>query len=339
MVCSTGLELATRQLQLAPVASSVSAVQLKSVYIFQQASERGLKEADILPSLCYHKTMVDHYQTRIDSTQLPSAAELLDILTKESQRQAVTFDFIQKNNVIFDAHRKLSQLARSDDSWIDHYQSLPLDTLVKQVNQNHAELADFIAQHPLEAVPYAAFYNALIPKAEVSNSEAIFVFGAATNARIERAIELYNAQVAQKIIISGNRPHYVEGAQSEAGRMAAVAEDLGIPHDHIILEQESVTLPDNVKRTIDLCEQLDWRPTSLAIVATNFVLTRAMMEWYKFCPWDIAIIPVAAHPQSPKFTADGWYADSASVALVLNEYAKIVLESKVDLMRREGEIG
>jgi hypothetical protein len=245
--------------------------------------------------------MTDPYTPRTDSTQLPSAHELLDILTKESQRKAVRFDFIQRNNVIFGVHRKLSKLANSDDSWIDQYRELPLAELVSKVDQNHAELARYIQEHPSEQTLYQDFYRALIPNEKSAKTDAIFVFGAASNARIERAIELYNDGIAQKIIISGNSPHYLEGVQSEASRM-------------------------------------NWRPAALTIVATNFVLTRATMEWYKFCPWDITIVPVAAYPQSSKFTAEGWYNDSSTIALVLNDYAKIVLESKIDLMRRDGEI-
>ena len=282
--------------------------------------------------------MADQYKKRIDSTQLPSAIELLDILTKESQRKAVRFDFIQNNDAIFTSHRELSKLANSDDSWIDHYEQLPLDELMLSIDKNHADLADYIKNHQSEGELYKDFYNALIPLAETKNSEAVFVFGAATNARIERAIELYKDGIAQKIIISGNSPHYVEGSQSEASRMGEFAAENGIPRESLVLEEKSVTLPDNVKRTIDLLEEMNWRPVSLVIVATNFVLTRAQMEWYKFCPWNIEIIPVAAHPQSQRFTADGWSTDDATIALVLNEYVKIVVESKIDLMRRNGEI-
>lgn len=282
--------------------------------------------------------MSDNYTQRVSSTQLPSAVELLDILTKESQRYALRYDFIQNHTSIFDIHRQLSSLAHSDDSWIDTYTELSLDDLVAKIQKNHDEVAQYIAVNQNQNTLYEAFYTALIPNTEQTQTEAIFVFGAATNARIERGVELYEEGIAKKIIISGNGPHYVEGVQSEASRMGAFAQDRGVPAEHLLLEEESVTLPDNVKRTIDLLEELDWKPKSLAVVATNFVLTRAMMEWYKFCPWDITIIPVAAHPQSPKFTAEGWSSDEATVALVLNEYAKIFLESKVDLLRNSGEI-
>jgi len=282
--------------------------------------------------------MTDQYTIRTSGTQLPSSVELLDILTKESQRKAIRFDFIKTHNSVFDVHRQLSNLADSNDSWIDSYTELRLDQIIVQISKNHAELSHFIRQNSGNADTYRNLYAALVPKDDPTKSDAIFVFGASSNARIERAVELYKSGVSGKIIISGNSPHYIEGVQSEAKRMAMFAIERGIPSDALIVEESSITLPDNVKRTIDLLESMDWRPSLLTIVATNFVLTRAVMEWYKFCPWDIEIKPVAARSQSSRFTNDGWTSDDECIALVLNEYAKLVLESKIDLMRRDGDI-
>lgn len=278
------------------------------------------------------------HNARINSTQLPSVTEILDILEQESQRKAVHFDFVENNNSLFNAHRELSQLAGSDDSWIDTYELDSLSELKEKIDKNNSELLDFIHTNQDHVVLYRSLYSALIPKDDQTKSDALFVFGASTNARIEHAVELYNSDVANRIILSGRSPYYSEGSQSEASRMATFALEHGVPKESLILEEESITLPDNVKRTIDLLESMDWHPSSMTIIATNFVLARATMEWYKFCPWEIMIKPVSARPQSATFTEDGWYKDMDSVAIVLNEYAKIILETKIDLMRQSGEI-
>ena len=282
--------------------------------------------------------MANQNSKRVNSAQLPSAVELIDILKNESQRKGITFDFIRANNEVFAAHRKLSMLADSDDSWIDRYAQISLDELVFQVEKNRTELTRYINEHPDEATLYESLYDSLVPNTQISKTDAIFVFGAATNARAERAVELYNQGVAEKIIVSGKGPYYRDTAQSEASRMATFAQDNGVPREAIILEQESITLPDNVKRSIDLMEAMNWRPSRLAIITTDFVLTRAMMEWYRFCPWDITIVPVAAHSQSERFTANAWFKDPMTIALVLNEYVKMAMESRIELMRKEGEI-
>ena len=289
-------------------------------------------------AFCYHKIMANQNSKRVNSAQLPSAVEFLDILKKESQRKAIRFDFIQVHNDVFGAHRQLSMLADSDDSWIDRYAQLSLDELVFQVEKNRAELTQYINEHPGDTELYESLYSSLVPDTTIGKSEAVFVFGASTNARIERAVELYKEDSTQKIIISGQGPYYKDTTESEAVRMAKFAQGNGVSPEAIILEEASITLPDNVKRTITIMEEINWRPSLLTIVATDFVLTRAMMEWYKFCPWEITIIPVAAHPQSERFTAKGWYKDPKTIALVLNEYVKMAVESKIELMRKEGEI-
>lgn len=282
--------------------------------------------------------MSDDYKKRTNSAQLPSPAEVLDILKNESQREALRYDFVEKNTSVFDALRELAVQANVDVKWIETYATLEVTDLFSQINTAHEQLTNYVIDHPEHTALYIKVFEALVIPDDTTPSDALFVFGAATNARIDRAIELYTQGIAPKILISGKSPHYVEGQVSEAQRMATYAVEQGIPPSQLLLEEESITLPDNVKRSIDLLESLDWKPASLTIISTNFVLTRAYMEWYKFCPWDITIHAVSAHPQSKKFTAQHWTEDPKTIALVLNEYIKLIVESKIDLMHLEGEV-
>jgi hypothetical protein len=282
--------------------------------------------------------MSKQIQLRKSGAELPSADEVLAILKKESPRKAVRFDFLSTHSSLFEAHHELSLLAGSDDSWTTNYPAITLEQLAEQIDRCQAKLTRYIQEHNDPRMLYKKLYKSLIPPEDLSKSDVIFVFGAASNARIERAIELYKNGVAPKIIISGHRPFYSQNQESEASRMLKVAIDSGVPPEHVIFEEASITLPDNVKKTLDLLEQENWQPASITIVATNFVLQRALMDWYKFTPWNIAIKTVAAHPQSLRFTEDGWYKDKEATALVLNEYVKLVYESKIDLMRRDGAL-
>lgn len=273
------------------------------------------------------------YEKRASGAQLPTAEELFDILAKESPRLALKYDFLEKNTQIFNTHKKISALAGSDDSWIDTYRDMDLPTIVDKINKNHEELITYIKKDNPEDKILEDLYANLIPEQNESETDAIFVFGAATNARIERAIELYKQGVSKKIIISGHGPHYADNDISEARRMAKIAEVTGVPPTSLIIEDESITIPDNVKRTIDLLTAIKFKPSAITLIATDFVLSRAKMDWYKFTPWDIKINVVAARTQSSNFTKEGWYKEDGTIALVLNEYAKLVLETKVDLIR------
>ena len=274
------------------------------------------------------------HKERTSGAELPSVEELTTILSKESPRLAVLYDFLDNNISIFDTYKKVSAQAGSDYTWIDSYKEMSMSTLIDKANQNHQEIAEYIKTNQNHTETYESLYTSLIPQKDESTSEALFVFGAASNARIEHAVELYKQGVAPKIIISGHQPHYGQAAESEAVRMAKFAHDVGVPTSDLILEENAITIPDNVKRGIDLLIALDWKPASITLVATDFILSRAKMDWYKFTPWDIQIKVTAPHAQSPNFTKEGWYKDSKTVALVLNEYAKLVLETKVDLIQK-----
>jgi hypothetical protein len=277
-----------------------------------------------------------NYPKRTSGAQLPSAPELWHILKKESQRLAMRFDYLDLHPEIFDAHMKLSQLAGSDDSWLVNYKKLELEEIDRQLVRNHNELKQYIFAHPEQSERYEEIYTSLIPEQILEKSDAIFVFGSPSDARIDRAVELYKQGIADRIIISGQGPHYRVNDQSEASRMAMRAESRGVPAEAIIIEEQAITIPDNVKRTIDLLISRDFKPKSLTIVATDCILQRAKMDWYKFVPWEMNILPVGVEAQAVGFTKEGWYKDESTTSVVLNEYAKLIFESKIDLLRQKG---
>lgn len=276
-----------------------------------------------------------NYPKRTSGAQLPSATELWHILEKESQWLAIHFDYFDRYPEIFKAHMKLSRLAASNDSWILNYKNISLEEIDRQLIRNHDELKRYIIAHPEQSELYEEIYTSLIPKQIYEKSDAIFVFGSPSDARIDRAVELYQQGISNKIIISGKGPHYGLNDQSEASRMALRAEEKGIPAEAIIIEDQAITIPDNVKRTIDLLVLRNFKPASLTVVATDCILQRANMDWYKFVPWEMKIFPIGVEVQSAGFTKKGWYKDSNTTNVVLNEYAKLIFESKIDLIRKE----
>jgi hypothetical protein len=275
------------------------------------------------------------HKERTSGAELPSAKELTAILTKESPRLAVRYDFLDNNAFIFDIYKEVSALAGSDDTWINSYKAMSMETLIDKMNKNRQEIAEYIQTNQNLTETYENLYTRLVPPQDDSISEALFVFGAASNARIEHAVNLYKQGVSPKIIISGHQPHYEDAIESEAIRMAKFAQNAGVPISDLILEENAITIPDNVKRGIDLLIALDWKPASITLVATDFILSRAKMDWYKFTPWNTEIKVTAPQARSPSFTKEGWYKDSKTIALVLNEYAKLVLETKVDLIQKD----
>jgi len=270
---------------------------------------------------------------RTSNTELPSESELWEILAKESQRTTVHYDYLTLHPDIFASFKELCCQYNVECHWLDAYGQMDLAELDAQIHASFAELEARIFNQT--GTLYESVYDSLVASKNPRSADAIFVFGSPNDVRIRKAVELYKANLANKIVISGHGPFYASHTKNEAQRMAEVAMSEGVPRSALLLEPEAITIPDNVKRTLDLFEKIEFRPTNLLIVASPFVLRRCEMDWYKFTPWDIEVIPIASESMSYDLTREGWTTTSRGIRVVLNEYAKLVFETKMDLLRRE----
>ncbi|HEX6258487.1 MAG TPA: YdcF family protein [Candidatus Saccharimonadales bacterium] len=270
---------------------------------------------------------------RTSNVELPSAGELWEILAKESQRTSVHYDYLELRPDIFTPFKELCRKHKAECDWVEEYEQIDLTELDVRLRACFDKLEKSILgkTDPL----HDSVYSSLVIERAPQKAKAIFVFGSPNNLRVQKAIELYKAGFADKIVISGHGPFYASQTQSEAERMAKVAIQAGIPRAALLLETEAITIPDNVKRTLDVFEKIEFRPTKLLIVASPFVLRRCEMDWYKFTPWTIETIPIAAASMSYDLTKEGWTTTARGIRVVLNEYAKLVFETKMDLLRRD----
>jgi hypothetical protein len=270
---------------------------------------------------------------RTSNAELPSASELWEILAKESQRLAVHYDYLNLHPDVFVYFRELCHKNGAECDWVNEYEQLDLVELDARLLACFDKIEAGIRNKsdPL----YEAVYDKLVVNKEPEKADAIFVFGSPNDLRIRKSIELYKAGFSDKIVISGHGPFYARNTQSEAQRMAEVALHEGVPKSALLLEPEAITIPDNVKRTLDLFEKIEFKPAKLVVVASPFVLRRCEMDWYKFTPWNIETIPVASDSLSYDLTKEGWTTTSRGIRVVLNEYAKLIFETKMDLLRRE----
>lgn len=270
-------------------------------------------------------------------TQLPSPKELFDIRARESQRKAVRYDFLSTNPDVYGAYRQVAQLAGVGTAWIDNYAAFELASLGEIVAVSTDTLAAYILSGNIPPELRDQLFDTLVVRDKLKPCDAIFVFGSPANARIAHAVELYKQGVAPLIIVTGKEPHYSTNELSEAERTAQFAIEHGVPESGIMIEPDSITLPDNVKRTLDMFELQQFQPRTICIVATSYIMCRAVMEWYKFAPWDMEIIAAPAEPQTPELHRDTWYQSDRGVRTLLNEYAKMVVEHKMDLIRKSND--
>lgn len=270
---------------------------------------------------------------RTSNTELPSESELWEILAKESQRYAIHNDYLKLHPAIFVPFKELCQRYEAEYEWIDVYEGIDLTELDARLRACFDKLEASILNQADHL--YGRVYDSLVVNKLSEKADAIFVFGSPNDLRIRKAVELYRGEFANKIVISGHGPFYASHTQSEAERMAEVAVGEGVPRSALLLESEAITIPDNVKRTLDLFEKIEFKPSKLLIVASSFVLQRCEMDWYRFTPWNIETVPIASDSMSYDLTREGWTTTSRGIRVVLNEYAKLVFETKMELLRHE----
>lgn len=154
-------------------------------------------------------------------------------------------------------------------------------------------------------------------------SDYIYVFGAKTPLRIEKAIELYKKGFAPKIIVSGRGPFYrEEDASTEAERYAELALKAGIPREAVIIEKESITIPDNVRRTLNMMDAQEMPYASFIIVNSPYVQRRGWCVWKKHTSDNVVIYRVNSET-GEKFAPDAWYKNEDGLRVVLGEFIKL----------------
>ena len=156
-------------------------------------------------------------------------------------------------------------------------------------------------------------------------SDAIVVFaggvgesggaGGGVQERISKAVELYRAGVAPRLIISSG---FVFTLQ-EAELMKGIAIANGVPADAIILEKRPTNTFEYVTYTRDILAANGWR--RIALVSSPYHMRRALMTWQKVAP-DVDVI--ATPPESSNFYAHRRGASLEQIRGLLQEYLGIV---------------
>lgn len=196
------------------------------------------------------------------------------------------------------------------DTGGDQVESLVKRILGKELSNDENRLLS-------EAYRYLAEEDAPAP------SDYIYVFGAKTPLRIEKAIELYQKGLAVKIIVSGRGPFYTEGNTStEAELYAEFALKAGVPQQALIIEKESITIPDNVRRTLNLMDAQGMPYTSFVIVNSPYAQRRGWCVWKKHTGEHVTIHRVNS-ATGEKFAPHQWYKNEDGLRVVLGEFIKL----------------
>lgn len=165
-------------------------------------------------------------------------------------------------------------------------------------------------------------YDYLAEQDAPKKADLIFVFGAKTPLRIEKAIELYKLGLSERILVSGRGPHYANNdSATEAEIYAKIAMDQGVPKDAIILEDKSITVPDNVRASLNLLDEQHIPHSSIILVNSPYTQRRGWAHFEKYTPENVSLVRVNSETGN-QYKRDAWYAHSTGIDVVLSEYWK-----------------
>ncbi|MBW4061487.1 YdcF family protein [Candidatus Saccharibacteria bacterium] len=261
---------------------------------------------------------------RTNHLELPTGSEIMSITNAEEkrslprERQLVHFPDFETIRAIYD-HFGL------DTSLFDERElsaSTVLDEGAKQVHALSKLILDNNTNQPCQNL-FDAAYDYLAETDKPEAADAIFVFGAPTPARILTAIELYHQGLAPKLIVSGKGPYYGSNESiTEAGKYADIAVHAGIPAHAIIVEAASITIPDNVRRTLNLLDTLQQVYQSIIIVNLPYTQRRGWCVWKKHTPEGTTIYRVNS-ATVPQYRRGQWSKNIDGLNLILGEFIKL----------------
>lgn len=264
---------------------------------------------------------------RDNFSQLPNSAELKNILEAETKRNLPEgkeyshyFEFSPLIKLAehfgVDAKILISSYTKED---IDSQNLLEKGKVLAQ------ELKDKILNKELSEEDITILnevYDYLSEEDELEKSDLIFVFGSKTPLRIEKAVELYNQGISKLIVVSGRGPSYGEGsAPTEAAIYAQIASEKGIPEKDIMAEEKSITIPDNVRSSLNLFDSKNISFGSIILVNSPYTQRRGWAHFKKYLPDGIKLIRVNCET-GDQYKRDSWYRNPAGIDVIAGEYLK-----------------
>lgn len=262
---------------------------------------------------------------RTSNIQLPSYAELKNILANESARQLAP----EKQDTHYNDFEVILKLLNYLKLPTELFESVKFEEIenievYNKIVQTFDDLSEKILQNyndPELKNLLDNLYEYLSEEDELEPADIIFVFGSKSTLRIETAIRLYKEGFAKKILVSGRGPFYeLEAKQkTESESLAEFAIREGVPPESIILEKSSITVPDNVKSSLNLLEKLAVPHSSFILVNSPFAQRRGYSHFNKFSKSGTKLIRKNTDSVSEKFSKDGWYKSEEGIKTILKE--------------------
>lgn len=268
--------------------------------------------------------MSDQDVKRADNTVLPDTAELSRILETEvffpvaPGKEHIHYPEFETIVTLLDTLGVETAIFTEDVAGIH-------EAVTEGQKVIDVAVSKLMAEKPNEAILglLNVAYDYLAVTDELKAAEMIFVFGGKTPLRMDKAAELYNAGMGESVFISGGNPIYSGVNQmSEAERYYKIGSDAGIPKGKMVLETNSITMPDNVRCSLMMMKALPLDPQSIILVNSPYTARRGWAIFKKHLPESVELIRVNSDTK-PEYARDQWYLQERTARVVLNEFVKM----------------
>lgn len=264
--------------------------------------------------------------SRTNFTVLPSVEELQKILAAEATR-AVPAEKLGVHYPEFGTLIRLLDYYALPHSFFDssaNFEELTSQNFIEDLNTSAQELTQNLlndASPPQEILH--SVYDYLSEEDVPEPADMLFVFGAKTPARAQKAVELYNQGLAPTVCISGGNPFYKEHPNTtEAKNYKHALLEAGVPEEAIVLEDASITIPDNVRRSLNLFDATKQQVNSIILVNSPYVQRRGWVHFKKYLSDSVELYRVNSKTIDT-YSRDGWHHTPAGVQVLYNEFVKM----------------
>ena len=273
-------------------------------------------------------------EKRKDFTSLPVKGEINEILEKEAERGLPEG---RKGEYFF--HFSIIKTFLNRFGLKDNFFDTELNDFedISEAVENSKEIILELESKILSLKEYSEddillfnkVYEYLSEEEIPEKTDLIFVFGAKTPLRVEKAVELYNKGVSDKIVFSGRGPNYRETGISEAEKYRRIAVGSGVTEDSIVIEESSITIPDNVRSTLNLLDYNGVDFSSIVLVNSPYAQRRGYSHFKKYLPDSVKVYRVNCST-GENYQKDDWYKNPEGVKVVVSEFFKGKIATLLD---------
>lgn len=126
---------------------------------------------------------------------------------------------------------------------------------------------------------------------ELKPADLIICLGSHDLNVARRAAELYNQQLAPKILITGGREKLTKHQnQTEAAAFEAIMYAAGVPEDAVLIEDISTNTGDNVRLSRQFLNNINFNIISAIVVTKPYMERRAKATFTKLWPELITVV-------------------------------------------------